>query len=33
MRDECNGELQKPWLPNLARHELTLKLWEEYFQL
>jgi hypothetical protein len=21
----------KPWLPNLARHELTLKLWKEYF--
>jgi hypothetical protein len=21
----------KPWLPNLARHELTLKLWSEYF--
>jgi len=22
----------KPWLPNLARHELTLRIWEEYFQ-
>ncbi|MBS1849611.1 MAG: hypothetical protein JST79_01755 [Acidobacteria bacterium] len=21
----------KPWLPNLARHELTLQLWKEYF--
>jgi hypothetical protein len=21
----------KPWLPNLERHLLTLKLWEEYF--
>lgn len=24
------GEM-KPWLPNLERHELTLKLWREYF--
>lgn len=21
----------KPWIPNLDRHELTLKLWQEYF--
>jgi Nucleotidyltransferase of unknown function (DUF6036) len=24
-------EEMKPWLPNLARHELTLKIWSEYF--
>jgi hypothetical protein len=23
----------KPWLPNLDRHLLTLKLWREYFPL
>ena len=29
--EERFEEEMKPWLPNLARHELTLKLWKEYF--
>jgi len=28
--DRFEAEM-KPWLPNLERHLLTLKLWEEYF--
>lgn len=30
LSERFEREMQ-PWLPNLARHELTLKLWREYF--
>jgi hypothetical protein len=30
LRERFEREM-KPWLPNLARHELTLKIWSEYF--
>ena len=30
LRARFDNEM-KPWLPNLVRHELTLKLWSEFF--
>jgi|SRR5580704_12056285 hypothetical protein len=30
LSERFNSEM-KPWIPNLDRHALTLKLWQEYF--
>jgi hypothetical protein len=30
LEDRFTKEM-KPWLPNLERHELTLRLWKEFF--
>jgi uncharacterized nucleotidyltransferase DUF6036 len=30
--EERFAKEMKPWLPNLERHELTLRLWKEFFQ-